>query len=899
MAEGESGRRPTLYLVDGPNIAFRAHYGIRGLTNSKGEATGALFGYTSMLFKLVKEYEPDFIALCWDPRGGNFRHEMYPEYKAGRSAMPDELAAQMPVFPDLAAALGIRHIVIDGYEADDVIGTLAVRHKDTCDVTIVTGDKDMMQLVDDDRVTILDTMKDIRIGPKEVKKKWGVWPDRIIDILALMGDSSDNIPGVAGIGQKGAADLISSYGPIASVFEHAEEVKGRARKPLLAEGARESADLSYQLATIATDVDVGVQLDDLKVTFPPDDREPVCALFQQLEFHRFLNELGGEMKSLSDDSYQCVTDEGQLRALIEVLRAADVISIDTETTSVDPSRADLVGISFCVDDEQAWYVPLRHTGEGADQQLDPDRTCLYLRSILENPKKRFVGQNLKYDLLVLARAGIHLRSIAGDTMLASYLLNPSRRGHKLDNLALTRLQHTMVAYEDVTRDTDGAFAPVSVTEAATYAAEDAHVVWRLHETMRDELGEADLLPLYEDVEVPLIKVLGRMEKRGIALDVSQLESYSAELKTQIEEAEQLCWKHAGREFNSASPKQLAHILFEELNLPVIRKTKTGPSTDASVLEELAGMHDLPAAILRFRMLAKLKSTYVDALPPLVHPETGRIHTTYSQTVAATGRLSSQNPNLQNIPIRTAEGRRVREAFVPSEGCCFLSADYSQVELRVLAHLCGGEGGFATAFAEEKDVHKATAAEVFDVHEAFVTDEMRRTAKAINFGLVYGQTDYGLARTLRIPRKDAKKYIERYKARYPEIDRYMEETVGFAREHGHVSTVLGRRRPITDLTSSNFNQREGARRTAINTPVQGSAADIIKLAMLRVEKAMAEEQYSGARMLMQVHDELVLEVPRELVKLVEERVVLEMEQAYPLLVPLVVSTAIGDNWEAAH
>ncbi|HCP45798.1 MAG TPA: DNA polymerase I, partial [Deltaproteobacteria bacterium] len=756
MAEAKAGRRPTLYLVDGPNIAFRAHYGIRGLTNSKGEATGALFGYTSMLFKLVKEYEPDYIALCWDPKGGNFRHEMYPEYKAGRSAMPDELAAQMPLFPDLADALGIRHIVINGYEADDVIGTLAVRHKDTCDVTIVTGDKDMMQLVDEERVTILDTMKDLRIGPKEVKKKWGVWPDRIIDILALMGDSSDNIPGVAGIGQKGAADLIGNYGSIASVFEHAEEVKGRARKPLLAEGAWESAELSYRLATIATDVDVGLGLDEMKVTFPPEDREPVRALFQQLEFHRFLNELGGEMKTLSDDSYRCVTDEGQLRELIAALRSAEVISIDTETTSVDPSRAELVGMSFCVDDEQAWYLPLRHTGEGAEEQLDPGRSCLYLKAILENPKKRFIGQNLKYDVLVLARAGIQLGSVSGDTMVASYLLNPSRRGHKLDNLALTRLQHTMVAYDEVTRDTDGAFAPVPVSEAATYAAEDAHVVWRLHDTMREELSDADLLSLYEDVEVPLIEVLGRMERRGIGLDREQLEAYSGELKAQIEDAEQLCWKHAGREFNSASPKQLAQILFEELELPVVRKTKTGPSTDASVLEELAGMHDLPAAILRFRSLSKLKSTYVDALPPLVHPETGRLHTTYSQTVAATGRLSSQNPNLQNIPIRTPEGRRVREAFIPREGCCFLAADYSQVELRVLAHLCGGKGGFAEAFAEERDVHKATAAEVFDVHEAFVTDEMRRTAKAINFGLVYGQTDYGLARTLHIPRKEAKK-----------------------------------------------------------------------------------------------------------------------------------------------
>ncbi len=897
-AERRSGR-PTVYLVDGPNIAFRAHYAIRNLTNSRGEATGALYGYCAMLFKLVKDYQPDYLVMCWDPPGGTFRNEIYPDYKGTRPDMPDELRRQMPVFPRVAEALGVAHVVVPGFEADDVIGTLATRWKQECDVTIVTGDKDMMQLVDSDRVTILDTMKDVRIGPDQVVEKWGVPPDRIIDILALMGDSSDNIPGVAGIGKKGAADLIQTWGPIEEVFAHAEEVKGRSRKPLLAEGAWDSAKLSYTLATIDCDMELDITLEASSYCFPPQDRDAVRELFQELEFHRFLTELGGEMKSLSSDQYVCVTEDEQLRELIRLLSEAETISIDTETTSLNPMKAELVGLSFCVDEEQAWYVPIAHTGDGAERQLPADRVKLYLKSVLGNPSKVFVGQNLKYDAVVLARAGMPLRNVGGDTLLASYLLNPGRRSHKLDGLALTWLQHKMVPYEDATKDTDGAFAPVALDVATHYAAEDAHVVHRLHPPMITALDEAELLPLYRDVEVPLITVLGQMEQQGILLDVDLLHEYSAELATDIEVAEALCWEHAGREFNTASPKQLAEILFEELGLPVVRKTKTGPSTDASVLEELASSHPLPQAILRFRMLAKLKSTYVDALPPLVHPETGRIHTTFNQSVAATGRLSSNNPNLQNIPIRTAEGRRVREAFVAESGYRLLSVDYSQVELRLLAHLCGGEGGFARAFAAGSDVHRATAAEVFEVSEDEVSDEQRRAAKAINFGLVYGQTEYGLAKGLHISRKEAAAYIERYKAQYPEIDSYMESTVDLAREHGFVTTLLGRRRPITGLGSSNYNQRQAARRTAVNTPVQGSAADVIKVAMLRVDELLRSGSLGGTRMLLQVHDELVLEVPEDRLETVREQVVFEMENAVALKVDLRVDSGDGNNWEEAH
>ena len=893
-----AARRPTLYLVDGPNIAFRAHYAIRGLTNSKGFATGALFGYCSMLFKLLKDEQPDYLVLCWDPRGGTFRNDLYPDYKGTRPDMPQELRAQLEFFPQVADALGITHIVKPNYEADDVIGTLTERFKDRCDVTIVTGDKDMMQLVEEGRVWLLDTMKDLRIGPAEVEAKWGVRPDQIIDILSLMGDSSDNIPGVASIGQKGAATLIQTWGSMEAAFENAEQVTGRNRKPLLAEGAHESAKLSYKLATIELEVPLDLELEDMAYRFPPADREGVRDLFQELEFHRFLTELGGDMQSLDDRRYHCVTDETGLRALIETLRTAELISIDTETTSINANRADLVGLSFCVDEHEAWYVPVGHTGPGAERQLPRERVLTRLRAILENPKKRFVGQHLKYDRVVLQRAGLRLGPGGGDTMIASYLLNPGRQSHKLDGLALTWLRHKMIPYSDATADTEGQFAPVPVDKATEYAAEDAHVVWLIHGKMVEQVDSAELRPLYEDVEVPLVDVLARMERRGIRLDGEQLRAYGEELAVGIAAAEVLCHELAGHSFNTASPKQLRTILFEELGLPVVKKTKTGPSTDASVLEELATMHELPAAILRYRTLAKLKSTYVDALPPLINPETGRVHTSYGQTVAATGRLSSQDPNLQNIPIRTAEGRRIRAAFVPDPGHVFLSCDYSQVELRVLAHLCGGEGGFARAFEQGLDVHRATAAEVFDVATEDVTSDMRRTAKAINFGLVYGQSDFGLSRALHISRKEAGAYIERYWQRYPEVEQYVTDTVAFAREHGYVKTLLGRRRPVTDLTSNNFNQRQAARRVAINTPVQGSAADIIKLAMLHVD-AMLERDFPEVRLLLQVHDELVFEVPEAVVDSVRQQVVERMEAALPLSVALKVDWGVGHNWDEAH
>jgi DNA polymerase-1 len=849
--------KPTLYLVDGSNIAFRAHYGIRGLTNSKGQPTNALFGYCSQLFRLFKDYDPDYMVICWDPKGDTFRSEIFPDYKGTRPDMPDELRAQWPRFAEIDAALGIASMVESGFEADDLIGTLAVRFKDVCNVTIVTGDKDMMQLVEGQAVTILDTMKEQRIGPDQVVEKWGVRPDQIIDILSLMGDTSDNIPGVARIGQKGAAQLIQDWGSMQGAFEHAEEVTGRNRKPLLAEGAKESAELSYELATIKIDMELSVDLDALKVQFPPQEREAVTELFGDLEFHRFLAEMGGEMKSVSSEGHRCVSDEEDLRAALTALRGADSIAIDVLTRSDDANRSELVGLALCGGPDVSWYIPLGHEDEeGAPVagQLPLQRCLLYLRALFENPRRRFVGQNLGFVWTALASQGVEIAGVQGDLQVASFLMNAERKSHDLEALALTWLRHKMPSKSDAISEVGGVAARLSIEVATELIASRAHVIWLLREEVEKSVDEQGLAEVYRNVDLPLVPILARMQLFGIGIDVSQLESYSLELGESIEKIQALTWEHAGREFNSSSPKQLAQILFEELGLPIVKKTKTGPSTDASVLEELSSMHPLPEAILRYRSLTKLKSTYVDALPPLVNPETGRIHTHYSQTVAATGRLSSRDPNLQNIPIRTAEGRRIRAAFIPDPGHVFLSADYSQVELRVLAHLCGGEGGFARAFAEGKDVHRLTAAEVFNIAEGDVTPEMRSTAKAINFGLVYGQTDFGLARSLHISRKEAKAYIERYKERYPEIDSYMEETVAYALEHGYVRTLLGRRRPVAGLTSSNFNQRNAARRVAINTPVQGSAADIMKIAMLRVDE-MLRQDFPEVRMLLQVHDEL--------------------------------------------
>lgn len=888
--------RPRVYLVDGPNIAYRAHYSIRGLTNRKGQATGATFGFVNMLMALLNDEEPDHIAIVWDPRGDTFRNEMFADYKGTRPDMPDELRAQLDYFPQIVDALGMAWLCEPGYEADDVIGTLVERLKDECDITIVTSDKDLMQLVEDPAVQVLDTMKNLRASSAQVREKWGVEPEQIVDILALMGDSSDNIPGVAGIGKKGAADLIGEYGSVAEVFAHKEELKGRVRKPIQAEGALESAELSRSLAVIKRDVPLDVTLADLDFTFPPDDPEAARALFTDLEFHKFLPLLGAGRKTVDRSAYRCVTDADSLGELVAAMEAAKVVALDLVTSPHVATEAAILGFGVCTEAESSWYVPVGHTGEGSDEQL-PIQTVL---DALAGPlaSRPLVGHDVKRDLVVLARHGLTMPKVVGDTMIADYLINPSRRSHALDGLALTHLQHTMRPVAAVTEQYGGELAAVPISEATSFGAEDAQIVFLVHSRARTMMDKAGLTELYDDVEVPLIPVLARMELQGIRVDLDALSALSTELAERANDALSRCHDLAGEEFNPNSTKQLARILFDVLGLPVIKKTRTGPSTDASVLEQLASQHDLPAAVLLFRSLDKLRNTYVDALPGYVNPKTGRIHTTFNQAQAETGRLSSEDPNVQNIPIRTGEGRRIRATFVPDDGCVFVSCDYSQVELRVLAHLCGGEGGFARAFASGKDVHRATAAEVFDVPEDDVTSEIRSAAKAINFGLVYGQGAWGLSQQLNISRKEASDYIKKYKARYPEVQVYMDDRVNEAAEFGYVTTILGRRRRITDLTSSNYQQREASKRLAINTPVQGSAADIIKVAMIRVAAMLADE-FPDARMLLQVHDELLFEVPPDQADALGARVVGIMEEAVPLRVPLKVDMGTGTNWDEAH
>jgi DNA polymerase-1 len=788
-------QRKTLYLIDGPNMALRAFYAIGGMTNSQGLPTNALFGFTNMLLKLIRDRDPDFLAITWDPKGGSFRDREFPDYKGTRAEMPDALRAQMPHFSRIADAFEIPYLVLDDFEADDVMGTLARRHEDELDVVLVSSDKDLMQLVSD-HTTMYDSMKDREISFPEVAEKFGCRPERVPDALGIWGDSSDNIPGVKGIGEKGVKKLLAEWDGLDEIYANIDEIAPPGtQKKLLAD--RDNAYMSKDLATIRTDAPVEVGINELKLEFPPPV-EHAKELFSELEFRGLLREFGGEMEGLDRGGYRLVTNDDELAELRDALAAAPRFALDTETTSLDPLTAELVGLSFCCDDSVAWYVPVAHAS--LEPQLDWESVRGVLAEILSDPAIGKTGQNLKYDLKVLHRHGVTLEGIDGDTLIADYLLSPDRRSHKLDDLALVHLEHRMIAYSDVVAK-DQTFADVPLDAAGDYAAEDAHVTWLLDQRLGPRIESEGLGTLYRDVELPLIDVLARMEIAGIGVDCSYLERLADELADRIAAAERVCYELAGTEFTIGSVKQLREVLFEQLGLPVIKKTKTGPSTDESVLTELALQHPLPRAILDYRSLVKLKNTYVDPLPTLVHPDDGRIHTNYSQTTAATGRLASSDPNLQNIPIRTEEGRRIRQAFVAPEGRVFLSADYSQVELRILAHLCGGTGGFAEAFAAGADVHAETAAGLFNIEPGKVTREMRSIAKAVNFGIIYGQSAFGLAQQQRITRTEAADYIARYKERFPEIEDYRRRTLESAKETGYVETLLGRRRPVPDEPQS--------------------------------------------------------------------------------------------------
>ena len=886
--------RETLYLVDGPNMAFRAFFAIGGMTNSSGQPTNALFGFTNMLLKLIREHDPDHLAIVWDPEGPTFRDETFADYKGTRAEMPDALAAQMPIFERVAEAFGVPFLVVDGYEADDVMGTLARRHEDALDVVLVSSDKDLMQLVTD-HVRLYDSMKDRWISFPEVEEKFGCRPERVPDALGMWGDSSDNIPGVKGIGEKGVKKLLAEWDGLDDVYAHLDQVEPAGVRAKL-EADRDNAFLSRELATIRTDAPVEVDLAALQLAFPPP-AEPARTLFTELEFRTLLSEFGGEMDGVDREGYRLVITDEELDALVHALEACDRFAFDTETTSLDALRADLVGLSFCCDDDEAWYVPVGHRGLEQGRQLPWERVRDALGPFLTDADRGKTGQNLKYDVNVLARAGVEVDGVDGDTLLADYLLSPDRRSHKLDDLALVHLEHRMISYGDAVADGDD-FASVPLDTALDYAAEDAHVAWLLDRKLTALLVDNGLERLYRELEVPLIGVLSRMERRGILLDRDAMASLSEELTGRIETAERACFEAAGVEFTIGSVKQLREILFDTLGLPVIQKTKTGPSTNESVLTELALQHPLPARILEYRGLVKLKNTYVDPLPGMVHPDTGRLHTHFSQTTAATGRLASTDPNLQNIPVRTDEGRRIRQAFIAPPGRRLLSADYSQVELRILAHLVGGRGGFADAFARGADIHTETAAGLFGVAAGDVTRQQRAIAKAVNFGIVYGQSAFGLAQQQRIPREEAAEYIRRYKERFPEIEEYRKRTLEFAREHGYVETLLGRRRPVPDLASGNFNARAAAERVAINTPVQGSAADLIKKAMLAIDRRMRDEM-PDQLLLLQVHDELLFEVDEDRVDDVATLAREEMTGALELSVPLVVDVGVGTNWDEAH
>jgi DNA polymerase-1 len=894
----------TLVLVDGSSYLYRAYHALPPLTNSRGEATGAIFGVTNMLRTLLREYSPEHIAVVFDAPGKTFRDELYEEYKSHRPPMPDDLRSQIPPLHAIVEGMGLPCLVIDGVEADDVIGTLAKRASDAgMRVIISTGDKDMAQLVSP-QITLINTMTRQTLDPAGVEQKFGVPPERMVDYLALVGDASDNIPGIPGVGPKTAATLLREYGSIEGILAAAGNIKGK-----VGERLREHGDLlplGQQLATIRCDVPLDVDL-DLRPRTP--DFAALKELYQRLEFNRLLEEVLTEERKAGSEAeapepapvrYQMIVTRAALSAWLQRLRAAGTFAFDTETTSLNIIDAELVGVSFSTEPNVAAYVPLAHTGLEAPPQLPRDEVLEQLRPLLEDPDLEKVGHNLKYDICVLNRYGMRCLGHLTDTMLESYVLNSTATRHDMDSLALKYLGHKTTSYEEVAGKgaKQKTFDAIDVETATRYAAEDADVTLRLHQHLSPSLmAEPGLRRVFEEIEMPLVPVLARMECYGVLLDARLLTALSDELGTRLTALEAEVHALAGEEFNLGSPLQIQRILFDKLQLPCSRRTPGGqPSTAEAVLQELALDYPLPRLILEHRALAKLKSTYTDRLPEQIHPRTGRIHTSYHQAVAATGRLSSSNPNLQNIPVRSEYGRRIRQAFIAPPGQRLLAADYSQIELRILAHFSGDERLIA-AFRAGMDIHRATAAEIFGVAPDQVDSAQRRSAKAINFGLIYGMSAFGLSRQLGVPRDAAQNYMDRYFARYPGVREFMDRTRAEASERGHVETLFGRRLYLPEITSRNRQRREYAERAAINAPMQGTAADIIKRAMLRIDAWLRET--SGIHMIMQVHDELVFEVPEDRLEEAKQRIATEMSAAAELAVPLEVDVGVGMNWDEAH
>lgn len=922
-----------LILVDGSSYLYRAYHAFPPLTNSAGEPTGAMYGVLNMLRSLIMQYQPSHAAVVFDAKGKTFRDELFEHYKSHRPPMPDDLRAQIEPLHKMVKAMGLPLMAVSGVEADDVIGTLAREaEKMGRPVLISTGDKDMAQLVTPG-ITLINTMTNTILGPEEVVAKYGVPPELIIDFLALMGDSSDNIPGVPGVGEKTAQALLQGLGGLDTLYAESDKIAGltfRGAKTMAGKLAdnKEVAYLSYKLATIKTDVELELGCEQLEVQQPAADE--LLSLFKQYEFKRWSADVEAgkwlqakgakpaakpketivvdaeeqaeeEAVTLSFEHYETVLEESQLVAWIEKLKNAPVFAFDTETDSLDNISANMVGLSFATEPGIAAYVPVAHDYLDAPDQISRERVLELLKPILEDDKALKVGQNLKYDRGILQNYGIELRGIAFDTMLESYILDSVAGRHDMDSLSDRWLKHQTITFEAIAGKGKNqlTFNQIALEEAGRYAAEDADVTLQLHLKMWPKLQkQAGPMNVFQHVEMPLVPVLSRIERNGVKIDPTVLHNHSGELAQRLTELEQKAHELAGEPFNLSSPKQLQTILFEKQGIKPLKKTPGGaPSTSEEVLEELALDYPLPKVILQYRGLAKLKSTYTDKLPLMINPKTGRVHTSYHQAVAATGRLSSTDPNLQNIPVRNEEGRRIRQAFIAPEDYVIVSADYSQIELRIMAHL-SRDKGLLTAFAEGQDIHRATAAEVFGLPLESVTNEQRRSAKAINFGLIYGMSAFGLSRQLNIPRKESQRYMDLYFERYPGVLQYMERTRAQAKEQGYVETLDGRRLYLPDIKSSNAARRAGAERAAINAPMQGTAADIIKRAMIAVD-AWLEKEKPRVHMIMQVHDELVFEVHKDDLEAATYKIHELMENSMKLDVPLLVEVGSGENWDQAH
>ena len=893
-------------VVDGTSYLYRAFHAMpSSLTNAEGQPTGAIYGVINMLRKLLAEYSPQKIAVIFDAKGKTFRDDLYPQYKANRPPMPDDLRGQIEPLYAIVEAIGLPMLIIDGVEADDVIGTLANQATSSGINTLIsTGDKDMAQLVNQ-HVSLINTMTDTHMDIQGVNDKFGVTPEQIIDYLALIGDTVDNVPGVPKVGPKTASKWLAQYNTLDNIIEHADEFKGKVGENLRA--SLEQLPLSKQLVTIKCDVDLPLKIDEMTIANP--DQDKLQALYTQYGFKTWLAEVlaGTTIQDQTPQTantagdYQTVLSDDDFKALLKQLDAAEIFAFDTETTSLDYAQAEIVGLSFAMTKGEAVYIPVMHDYPDAPVQLSRDYVLDALKPILEDPQKIKIGQNIKYDMSVLFNHGITLRGTAFDTMLESYVLDSTASRHDMDTLAWKHLGHKNIKFEEVAGKgkQQVTFNKVSIEQATPYAAEDADICLQLHEHFWPKLKlEKQLSKVFSEIEIPLINVLSKIECYGVLIDAAMLELQSQELATRLQELEQQSYEVAETEFNLASPKQLQDILFNKQKLPIIKKTPKGqPSTAEDVLQELAFDYPLPKLILEYRGLSKLKSTYTDKLPEQINQRTGRVHTSYHQAVASTGRLSSSDPNLQNIPIRTAEGRRIRQAFIAPQACKILAADYSQIELRILAHL-SEDPGLLNAFAHGEDVHRATAAEVFGVTTDEVSTEQRRSAKAINFGLVYGMSAFGLAKQLGTDRKTAQNYVDRYFERYPGVKTFMDATRENAHEIGYVETVFGRRLYLPEINASNHQRRQYAERTAINAPMQGTAADIIKLAMLACDHWI-EQSMLDIKMVMQVHDELVFEVAENDVEVALESIPDLMTNVAELKVPLIVDTGTGKNWDEAH